>query len=391
MSSSTTSITTSSKSSCRTNLEEYLEALLGFDDVSALLDHLLLLSRLEARSYLLDLMGSIKNNHDTKKNNTIESFLDKMQDYQSGVRPVPPMYGFTSPKDNANSTNKPSGSSNFDNGSTKELHLNIPRVKASGSSTINTHHAKVSCFESQSQLQPKIIDQTATRPAGSTTTRSNLSLQSKRYNGPEGTVKKKVVQPTTAKKKGSSVIARTAVAAAANGTSKTSTVTSRTADDNSTNDQDNKRLSMVQNRQEIRVTSRKECGCYGTVHDCYTNCLDCGRIACVEEGYGECFFCGSFLDSDKNNTMDTSTNSTNNNNNFLRNVVTKVEREKQQWLQRDREFAQRTVVLDDDQVVPSGDSFWLDNQERMKVQAAEDQRRNELHSKKKEIQMTVNF
>jgi len=47
--------------------------------------------------------------------------------------------------------------------------------------------------------------------------------------------------------------------------------------------------------------------------------------------------------------------------------------------------------LDDDQVVPSGDSFWLDNQERMKVQAAEDQRRNELHSKKKEIQMTVNF
>jgi hypothetical protein len=345
---------------------------------------LLLLSRLEARTYLFDLMGSIKNNNDTKKNNTIESFLDKMQDYQSGVRPVPPMYGSTSPYDNTNSSNKTS---------TKELHLNIPRVQVSGSSTIHTHHVQASCLESQSQGQPKVIDQTATRPAGSTTTRSQPNLQSKRDNGPEGTMKKKVVQPKISKKNGSSDNARTAVAVAtANGTTKTSTVKSSSVDDNSTNNQNNKRLFMVQHRQDIRVTSRKICGCYGTVHDCYTNCLDCGRIACVEEGYGECFFCGTFLDSDKNNTMNPSTDSSNNNNNnLLRKGVTELEIEKQQWLQRDREFAQRTVVLDDDQVALSGDSIWLDNQERMKAQAAEDQRRKELHSKKKEIQWTVNF
>lgn len=365
----TTAISTSSTSSCRTNLEECLEALLGFDDVSALLDHLLLLPRLDARSYLSDLIGSITN--DTK-NKDLESFLDKMQDYQSGVRSVPPMYAIPSSIGNTPSTEKHSGNSSWiSEGSKNEFQRNHPRrAQVSGSaSTTNT----------------KRMDQATSRAVGSTTTKSNLVLQSKRLNGPETMTKKNVIQPIIGRNSRPS--SSSSAAAAANVTTKSSAIQSSSIDDNSTNDRNSKRLVMVRNYQGIRNINRKECGCYGTVHDCYTNCLDCGRIACVEEGCGECFFCGSFVDLDTNHTMDTTSTTSN----IVRKSGTTVEREKQQWLQRDREFAQRTVVLDDDQVALPGDSYWLDNQERMKAQAAEDQRRKELHSKKKEIQMSINL
>jgi hypothetical protein len=55
--------------------------------------------------------------------------------------------------------------------------------------------------------------------------------------------------------------------------------------------------------QAITVLPKKriECGCFGTRHDVYPlapNCLTCGRIVCVAEGLGPCFSCGEELITD---------------------------------------------------------------------------------------------
>ncbi|CDR96507.1 hypothetical protein, conserved [Babesia bigemina] len=40
---------------------------------------------------------------------------------------------------------------------------------------------------------------------------------------------------------------------------------------------------------------RKACGCAGSLHKCFSNCMGCGRILCVNEGEGSCFHCGTHV------------------------------------------------------------------------------------------------
>jgi hypothetical protein len=55
--------------------------------------------------------------------------------------------------------------------------------------------------------------------------------------------------------------------------------------------------------QSITTPSKKRvpCGCFGTTHEVFPlapNCLTCGRIICVAEGIGDCFYCGEELVSE---------------------------------------------------------------------------------------------
>ncbi len=329
----------SSNSSCRIHLEQYLEALLGFDDVSDLLDHLVLLSRNDAKSYLSDLTGMTQAN-----NNNLESFLDRMQDYRSGVRTVPPMY----------STAYTSNSSSSNQG-------NIKPAAPTGSDNTNT--SSVQGIQQTKPEQPRKKDAKMSQSTTSTIPRNPVP-QTKIYGGPE----KEKNQKKEPKK---SFV----------GTATTTTTTSLlkiNPDSLSSNNQGTKLIPRnLNSRSGGAGSSRKECGCYGTIHECLTNCLDCGRIACVEEGYGECFFCRKLvLDEEEEDRK----------NNTMRDMAI----EKEQWLQRDKEFAKRTVVLDDDQVVDSY-TWVVDNTERLQLQTKEEQRRKDMHTAKKDIKMNIKF
>lgn len=324
----------SSSNSCRIHLEQHLEALLGFDDVSDLLGHLLLLSRNDAKSYLSDLTGTTRAND----NYNLESFLGKMQDYRSGVRTVPPIY----------STTYTSSCSNPDH--SKPTHT--------GSDHSNTRALPQTKPEQTGKKDPKMSQPTA----------SSFSInpvpQAKIYGG----VEKKKNQKKEPQK---SVVGTSNITASAS-------LLKINPDPMSSNQQTNPIPKNPNSRSG--GASRKECGCYGTKHECLTNCLDCGRIACVEEGYGECFFCRKLVldEEDRCNVIS--------NNHTMKDIAI----EKEQWLQRDKEFAKRTVVLDDDQVVDSY-SWVIDNTERLQLQAKEEQRRKEMHTTKKDIKMNINF
>lgn len=41
--------------------------------------------------------------------------------------------------------------------------------------------------------------------------------------------------------------------------------------------------------------ARARCGCSGTEHRYFSNCMDCGRILCINEGEGPCFHCGNHV------------------------------------------------------------------------------------------------
>ena len=112
------------------------------------------------------------------------------------------------------------------------------------------------------------------------------------------------------------------------------------------------------------------CGCFGSMHKPLTNCLYCGRISCELEGYDYCPFCGILVEQVKGNgegyvvfidcclLLDAFAHS------LVALEYTRSEawEHKERLLRFDRDFARRTVVLDD-----QADFFttnWLTEEER---------------------------
>jgi len=117
-----------------------------------------------------------------------------------------------------------------------------------------------------------------------------------------------------------------------------------------------------------------DCGCFGTYHQPLANCLFCGRIACTAEGYNFCPFCGYLVEQVKVSEE-------------LRNDP--AWRHKERLLQFDREFASRTIVLDDmanyesDQV-----AAWLTPEQQAEAAQKEQERQDQLH-KRKNMQLNI--
>lgn len=108
------------------------------------------------------------------------------------------------------------------------------------------------------------------------------------------------------------------------------------------------------------------CGCFGTQHKPLTNCLYCGRISCEREGYDFCGFCGMFVEEAKSSN-DAATE------------------HKERLLRFDRDFARRTIVLDDQADYFSNQtSTWLTQEEQADAEQKEADRQNELHTRKKQ-------
>jgi len=120
-----------------------------------------------------------------------------------------------------------------------------------------------------------------------------------------------------------------------------------------------------------RGKAKFTCGCFGTRHKPLTNCLHCGRIACEKEGYGYCPFCGYLIEQldiqmGENKKLD------------------KALIHKERLLKFDREFTQRTVILDDQaDYFSNTTSAWLNEEEQYEAEERDAKKRQEMHERKK--------
>jgi Putative zinc finger motif, C2HC5-type len=115
------------------------------------------------------------------------------------------------------------------------------------------------------------------------------------------------------------------------------------------------------------------CGCFGTTHPALTNCLHCGRISCAREGYDYCAFCG-YLVLEKFTRRE--------NNDMIDAAAWELQ---ERLLGYDRQFAQRTVVVDDqaDYYATQATSTWLNDSEQQEAAQREVQRHNAMHHRQK--------
>ena len=120
------------------------------------------------------------------------------------------------------------------------------------------------------------------------------------------------------------------------------------------------------------------CGCFGTVHKALTNCLYCGRISCAKEGYSFCPFCGLLVEKVQATPPDDG-------------VMNEAWLHKERLLRFDREFARRTVILDDQEdFYANSTSTWLTEEEKHEAQGKVEDRQNELNHRKKQT-MSLQF
>jgi activating signal cointegrator 1 len=134
-----------------------------------------------------------------------------------------------------------------------------------------------------------------------------------------------------------------------------------------------------QHREEVlpsQGTAKVVCGCFGTMHKALNNCLHCGRISCEREGYDYCPFCSYMVYENRSETMYQSTSS----------ATTTINKEaweqKERLLQYDREFAQRTIILDDQaDYYNRATSSWLSEQERQEAEKHEQERANAIQKR----------
>mmetsp|Transcript_7321 Transcript_7321/g.11110 ORF Transcript_7321/g.11110 Transcript_7321/m.11110 type:complete len:327 (+) Transcript_7321:109-1089(+) len=117
-----------------------------------------------------------------------------------------------------------------------------------------------------------------------------------------------------------------------------------------------------------RGKATTSCGCFGTKHKPLTNCLFCGRIICVKEGYDFCSFCGFQVEEVKVPTGESDNAA------WLH---------KERLLKFDRDFAQRTVILDDQaDYFSNKTSTWLSAEEQEDAEEKDEERRRNIHQRK---------
>jgi len=117
-----------------------------------------------------------------------------------------------------------------------------------------------------------------------------------------------------------------------------------------------------------------DCGCFGSFHKALTNCLYCGRIACQREGYGFCPFCGYLVEEVKPTGDDADDD--------------EAWKHKERLLRYDREFAQRTVILDDQADYFNREmSMWSSEEERAAAARQEQERHDDIHKRKMQMNL----
>jgi hypothetical protein len=128
-----------------------------------------------------------------------------------------------------------------------------------------------------------------------------------------------------------------------------------------------------------RGKAKVVCGCFGNMHRALTNCLYCGRISCEREGYDFCPFCGVLVEEVKSVRPGGSVSS----------ADAAAWKHKERLLRYDREFAQRTVILDDQvDYYRNQTSTWLTDEEKADAAAKEEERQDQVHKRK---QMELNL
>jgi hypothetical protein len=168
-------------------------------------------------------------------------------------------------------------------------------------------------------------------------------------------------------------------------------------------------VESLQAKPRPRGKAKYECGCFGNQHNALTNCLICGRISCEKEGYDFCPFCGYLVEEVKPIDGDTYVFSW-----LCARLNEKLRcplklfsycpsfqhtlfslccdsaptdeawKYKERLLRYDREFAQRTVILDDQADYYSDTtSAWLTEEEREAAANNEQQRHDDIHKRKK--------
>mmetsp|Transcript_1136 Transcript_1136/g.1847 ORF Transcript_1136/g.1847 Transcript_1136/m.1847 type:complete len:315 (-) Transcript_1136:50-994(-) len=125
-------------------------------------------------------------------------------------------------------------------------------------------------------------------------------------------------------------------------------------------------------------TASYVCGCFGTVHKPLSNCLYCGRVSCLKEGFDFCPFCELMVEKvDVKPPKEGAKN--------------KAWLHKERLLRFDRDFAQRTVVLDDQEdYYANTTSNWLTEDEKLDAKDQEEVRRKDMHERKRQT-LSLNF
>jgi len=155
-----------------------------------------------------------------------------------------------------------------------------------------------------------------------------------------------------------------------------------------------------------------DCGCFGTLHGALTNCLYCGRIACEREGYGFCPFCGYLVEEVKSSgggdpyvlavnvcflpailTVHHGDLTCQSALSFIlfsfcRSSTDEAWKHKERLLRYDQEFAQRTVILDDQADYFNNQmSMWSTDEERAEAARQEQQRQDDIHKRKMQMNL----
>ena len=138
----------------------------------------------------------------------------------------------------------------------------------------------------------------------------------------------------------------------------------------------------LQSQQEelpLQGTAKVECGCFGSMHKALNNCLHCGRISCEREGYDYCPFCRYMVYEHRSTVI---TGAYSNSDEATTTANNEAWEQKERLLQYDREFAQRTIILDDQaDYYNRTTSNWLNEHEQQDAQQQEQQRSDAIQKR----------
>jgi len=128
-----------------------------------------------------------------------------------------------------------------------------------------------------------------------------------------------------------------------------------------------------------------KCKCMGNEHKPLVNCMSCGRIACQREGWGACNFCKQPLlpvgeGGPLQNTPDAAAA-------YERAVAMK-----DKLIEFDRTAASRTKVVDDQgDYYSTSNSSWLTSEEREKIEGLEEERREAVHTRRRDVKVSIDI
>ena len=134
------------------------------------------------------------------------------------------------------------------------------------------------------------------------------------------------------------------------------------------------------------------CGCFGSLHKPLTNCLYCGRISCEREGYDFCPFCGILVERVSGGEGYALYTNTCHHRRFYSPLLTfiscvdrsKAWEHKERLLRFDRDFARRTVVLDDQADFFTSNKSWLTEEERIAAEEKHRDHKEKLRAREKQ-------